>query len=156
MTRRTLALVFVVLLPVSLSAQGRDSISLPAAREKALADAARLSSGPQAPQRIVVAVDPFAPPPANLKEVDPSAKDPAASTRSAAELVALLAERIQPSGSMMLGGEPYLLFTERRQKIGDKMSVALEGVEYSVEIVSISNNRFRIRYQDREAERTIK
>ena len=57
---------------------------------------------------------------------------------------------------MMLGGEPYLLFTERRQKIGDKIAVSLEGVEYTVEIVNIANNRFRIRYQDREAERTIK
>ena len=57
---------------------------------------------------------------------------------------------------MMLGGEPYLLFTERRQKIGDKVSVTLDGVEYAVEIVSIAGNRFRIRYNGKEAERTIK
>jgi hypothetical protein len=56
----------------------------------------------------------------------------------------------------MLGGEPYLLFTERRQKIGDKLVVVVDKVEYAVEIVSITNNRFRIRYNGQEAERPIK
>ena len=36
------------------------------------------------------------------------------------------------------------------------VAVTLDGVEYVVEIVSIANNRFRIRYNDKEAERTIK
>ena len=130
-------------------------VSLPASREKAVADLDRLVS----PAGVAVlpepALDPFSPPESHLREVVPPSegKGPA---RDDADLLSDLIDHIKPTGSMMLNGEPYLLFTERRQKIGDKVPVLLAGVEYVVEIVSIANNRFRIRYNDKEAERTIK
>lgn len=154
MTRRILFMVpLFVCSAGSIWAQGREN---PLAREKVLADAARLLQGGDGVAKVAVSKDPFNPPPADLRDAVAGAKEGEATARNPAELVGLLVERIQPTGSMMLGGEPYLLFTERRQKIGDKIGVSLEGVEYSVEIVNITNNRFRIRYQDKEAERTIK
>jgi hypothetical protein len=68
----------------------------------------------------------------------------------------LLAAQIHPSGSVELGGEPQLLFIEKRQKVGDKIAVLLAGVEYEVEIVSIDKTRFRIRYNTVETTRPIK
>ncbi len=154
MTRRTLFLVFLLVGPVGAAwAQGRDP---GAAREKVLADTARLLQGGTASATLSVSKDPFNPPAADLRVAAAGSKEGEMSARNPAELIGLLVDRIQPTGSMMLGGEPYLLFTERRQKIGDKIGVSLEGVEYIVEIVNITNSRFRIRYQDNEAERTIK
>ncbi len=129
-------------------------VSLPASREKAVADLGRLVTPADAAALPEPALDPFSPPESHLRDVAPvEGKGPA---RDDADLLSDLIDHIKPTGSMMLNGEPYLLFTERRQKIGDKVPVLLAGVEYVVEIVSIANNRFRIRYNDREAERTIK
>ncbi len=140
-----------------LWAQGATAVSTPSSRQVVVASTARLTGTAALPASSeVVALDPFNPPPSHLRsesEVDVAAKT---SNLSDEQLVVALAAQIQPSGSMMLGGEPYLLFTERRQKIGDKVSVTFDKVEYTVEIVSIANNRFRIRYNEKEAERTIK
>ena len=147
--------VLLLLLLPTLWVQGGDSVSQPAAREKMLADLGRIGGAAAAQTPIAPAKDPFNPPAADLRDTSaPSRGD--ALHHSEDELPALLAARIQPTGSMMLGGEPYLLFTERRQKICDKVPVTLDGVEYVVEIVSIAGNRFRIRYNGKEAERTIK
>lgn len=147
---RLLLVPALLLAACPLAAQ---TISTPAARQAALATAAKLGA-PAAPSAPAVALNPFDPPRANLRpEGDPEEKR---SDLSEADLVAALAAQLQPTGSLMLGGEPYLLFTERRQKIGDKVPVVLEKVEYTVEIVSIAGNRFRIRYNGREAERPIK
>ncbi len=132
-------------------------VSTPKARDEAVAAAAKLAkqdSSTAAPA--AVAVDPLNPPKENLLwDYDPDAKKTQVS-RDPGEVVRALAKMIEPTGSVNLGGEPYLLFTERRQKIGDILPVSLDGVEYSVEIVSITPTRFRIRYNGQEAERTIK
>jgi flagellar biosynthesis component FlhA len=140
----------------SLCAQGASAISTPAARLAVVAvvDKVNGESAPMAADSITV--DPFNPPKANMspeEETDTASKS---SSMSDDQLAVVLAAQIQPTGSMMQGGEPYLMFTERRQKIGDKVAVTFDKVEYIVEIVSIANNRFRIRYKDKEAERTIK
>lgn len=151
MSPRILALPLLGLTGAVLLGQ---EVSLPASREKAVADLGRLVTPADAAALPEPALDPFSPPESHLRDVAPvEAKGPA---RDDADLLSDLIDHIKPTGSMMLNGEPYLLFTERRQKIGDKVPVLLAGVEYVVEIVSIANNRFRIRYNDREAERTIK
>ena len=133
--------------------QGGDAVSQPAAREKLLADLGKIGVSGSTKLPAEPAKDPFNPPPADLRDI---ATQGEAVRRSEAELPSMLIERIRPTGSMVLGGEPYLLFTEQRQKIGDKLSIELDGVEYIVEIISIGTNRFSIRYNGKEAERTIK
>ena len=153
MKTRHIALLSLLWPVSSLWAQ---SISQPAAREGVLADLGTIGVADSAKVQAEPAKDPFNPPAADLREAPAPGREGEATRRSDAELPALLAARVRPTGSMTLGGEPYLLFTERRQKIGDKVSVTLDGVEYAVEIVSIAGNRFRIRYNGKEAERTIK
>ena len=136
--------------------QAADAISLPAAREKVLADLGKVGVAGAAKPQTEPSKDPFNPPAVDLRlDVVPGREGDTVRHREE-DLPSLLVAKIQPTGSMTLGGEPYLLFTERRQKIGDKLTIDLDGVEYVVEIVSIGTNRFRIRYNGKEAERTIK
>ncbi len=154
MKARLLVVSLSLLATPALWAQGA-AISTPESREKVLATLAKITDGRASALAAAPAKDPFNPPVADLRDLAPSTNGDGP-RRSDEELVPQLAALLQPTGSMTLGGEPVLLFTERRQKIGDKVAVTLDGVEYVVEIVSIANNRFRIRYNDREAERTIK
>ena len=153
--RHILLPLWAVVLPVAWL-PAADAVSQPAAREKTLADLEKIGMAATAKRQVETAKDPFNPPAADLRDAAAPGREGDAGRHTEAELPALLIAKIQPTGSMTLGGEPYLLFTERRQKNGDKLTVELDGVEYVVEIVSIGTNRFRIRYNGKEAERTIK
>lgn len=136
-----------------VSAQGSgSSIPTPAAREAVLAIVERLTAMDSPDRPAAVDKDPFYPAAGELD--DETAKRRDALTDE--ERLELLAAQIKPTGSVELGGEPQLLFTEKRQKIGDKLTIVLEKVEYVVEIVSIEKNRFRIRYNNLETTRSIK
>ena len=156
--KRCITVLLMVLSMSSLSlAQGNGAVSTPVSRDAVVATLSRLTrpsrdSSVAAP----VSIDPFSPPPEHTRPGDETQLGGKVSSMSDEQLVEALIALIQPTGSMMQGGEPYLLFTERRQKIGDKVTVTFDKVEYIVEIISISGNRFRVRYNDKEAERTIK
>lgn len=156
MNPRSLFLLAVsTVVPVMAAAPSQ--ISSVASREALLATAKALACVENVdPMTVALAVDPFNPPAANLRWEEPPEAGATAEGIPDSEMVHRLVDGIHPTGSIMLGGEPYLLFTERRQKIGDKLVVALDKIEYTVEIVSIANNRFRIRYNGQEAERPIK
>jgi hypothetical protein len=104
--------------------------------------------------------DPFNPPETDLKDliVDNSfrPKDTAPKLVSDADLLQVLASSITPTGSVTLGGEPYLLFGEKRLKTGDRYTVTKDGVDYAVVIDSIEPNRFSIRYNSQVLFRQIK
>ena len=127
-------------------------ISAPSVRDATLAIAARLAEPDGPVQRETLSKDPFFPLASDLNDVAPKRGD----SLSAQERLDLIAAQINPTGSVELGGEPQLLFTEKRQKIGDKLTVSIDKVEYVVEIVSIEKNRFRIRYNGLETTRSIK
>jgi hypothetical protein len=136
-------------------AAGEPAVSTPAVREATLAMVDRLAADKSAVADAGVGKDPFYPSAGDLS-------DAVAKTGSGVdglsdkERVELLADEIKPTGSVELGGEPQLLFTEKRQKIGDKLTVSIDKVEYVIEIVSIDKNRFRIRYNNVETTRSIK
>ena len=136
-----------------VSAQGGGaSIPTPAAREAVLAIVERLTAMDSPVRPAAVEKDPFYPTAGELDDRDAKRGD----ALTDEERLELLAAQIKPTGSVELGGEPQLLFTEKRQKIGDKLTIVLEKVEYVVEIVSIEKNRFRIRYNNLETTRSIK
>ncbi|HLP07241.1 MAG TPA: hypothetical protein VK178_03685 [Opitutaceae bacterium] len=150
--------LFTLALPlatISLRAQGL--VSTAASRDAVLESASRIATPAGTTAALTKgAVDPFNPPAANLRwDVTPDAGTKSTGLTDE-QLAKALIDALKPTGSIQLGGEPYLLFTERRQKIGDKLLVTLDRVEYVVEIVSIANNRFRIRYNGQDVERSIK
>ena len=104
--------------------------------------------------------DPFNPPETDLKDliVDTSIrpKDTGPKLVSDADVLQVLASSITPTGSVSLGGEPYLLFGEKRLKTGDRYTVTKDGVDYTVIIDSIEPSRFSIRYNSQVLFRQIK
>jgi len=104
--------------------------------------------------------DPFNPPETDLKDliVDTSIrpKETGPKLVSDADVLQILSASINPSGAVTLGGEPYLLFGEKRLKTGDTYTVTKDGVDYAVIINSIESSRFSIRYNSQVLFRQIK
>lgn len=68
----------------------------------------------------------------------------------------LLAERLAPSGTAIIGGEPILLFGQKRLKVGDRLTIAFEGAEYNLDITDIGRTTFTLRLNREEITRPIK
>ena len=150
-----LALVWSGAVFVAPAAGSESSISSPATRTATLAKVERMTEPKPVDTAVGNGKDPFYPAASDLTDEEVKA-GPGVGALSDKEQLELIAAQINPTGSVELGGEPQLLFTEKRQKIGDKLTVSIDKVEYEVEIVSIEKTRFRIRYNNMETTRSIK
>jgi hypothetical protein len=63
---------------------------------------------------------------------------------------------LKPSGFFVLGGEPTLVFGQKRVKAGGSLTITFEGSEYTLEIVSIERPNFTLRLNREEFTRPIK
>ena len=66
-----------------------------------------------------------------------------------------IAERISPSGTLQLGGEPYLIFGQKRLRVGDLLTVTFEGQDYTLELVAIDRVTFTLRHEREQITRRI-
>ncbi|MBK8857159.1 MAG: hypothetical protein IPN11_05565 [Opitutaceae bacterium] len=71
-------------------------------------------------------------------------------------VLATLADKLSPSGTAIIGGEPILLFGSRRLKIGDRLTVTYEGADYNLDITAITRTTFTLRLNREEITRPIK
>lgn len=71
-------------------------------------------------------------------------------------VLSTLADKLSPSGTAIIGGEPILLFGSRRLKIGDRLTVTFEGADYNLDITAISRTTFTLRLNREEITRPIK
>jgi hypothetical protein len=162
MKRRIFAAGLVLLLVGSNAHAQAKGVSTPDSRNTALERAhAALSERPVPNvEEFRDMKDPFNPPETDLKDliVDTSIrpKDTGPKLVSDADVLQILASSITPTGSVTLGGEPYLLFGEKRLKTGDRYTVTKDGVDYAVIIDSIEPSRFSIRYNSQVLFRQIK
>lgn len=76
--------------------------------------------------------------------------------RSDAELLAAIAGAIKPSGYFVIGGEPTIVFGQKKVKQGGAVTINFEGADYSVEITAINRTSFTLRYNREEFTRPIK
>jgi hypothetical protein len=76
--------------------------------------------------------------------------------RSARDLIESIAAGLKPSGSLVLRGEPVLLFGQKRVKAGDALTITFEGSEYTVVITAIKAPNFTFRLNNEEFTRPIK
>jgi len=159
-TRITLIIFVTFVVSAGAASAQTRNISTPTARQAVLKTVESLLTRKANPDGSGdVSKDPFNPSEQDLREdYDPNAVKEVKQVvrKSDADLLQDIAKQIQPTGSVTLGGEPYLLFGEKRQKKGDKVSVTYDGVEYVVEIISIANKQFRLRYNNEEMVRPIK
>lgn len=72
------------------------------------------------------------------------------------EILLAIADRITPSGTIVMGGEPILLFRQKKMKVGEKLSVSYEGRSIEVEITEITRTSFSLRFNRAEISRPIK
>jgi hypothetical protein len=73
------------------------------------------------------------------------------------ELLAVLADQLQPTGVMGREGSMVLLLKgQKGVKVNEKLTVSFDGVGYDVEVVDIDRNNFSLRYNQAEVTRPIK
>ncbi len=76
--------------------------------------------------------------------------------RTGRDQLQAIAAGLKPSGYIVLGGEPTLLFGQKRVKAGGSVTITFEGSEYTVEITSIDRPNFTLRLNREEFTRPIK
>jgi hypothetical protein len=81
---------------------------------------------------------------------------PAPGPRSPHGLLQAIATGLKPSGFFVLGGEPTLVFGQKRVKAGGFVTITFEGTEYTLEVISIDRPNFTLRLNREEFTRPIK
>jgi len=165
-------LVLATLVAVSLASQAMaadgDAVVAPAKRQEVLDRAKSLLATPAAPKAVK---DPFhseafaeslagavrtpegqAPAGDNTATVRTVPNGP----RNARDLLQTIAASLKPSGFFVLGGEPTLVFGQKRVKAGGFLTITFEGNEYTLEIASIERPNFTLRLNREEFTRPIK
>lgn len=72
------------------------------------------------------------------------------------ELLERIAPAITPSGTFIIGGEPFLLIGQRRVKIGDALPITFEGTPHVLVITDIQATTFTLRLNQEQLTRSIK
>jgi hypothetical protein len=85
----------------------------------------------------------------------PREEDTKCLLRSDQELVKVLALRLEPTGVLIINGNPFLLFLGKKEKVGNELTVTFEGADYRLTIVEISSRDFRVRYRSEEFTRPV-
>ena len=76
--------------------------------------------------------------------------------KTTTQRLAEIAAQLTPTGSVMIGGQPYLLFGEKRLKEGDSVTIAFDGADHVLTVARIERNQFTLRYHDAEYTRPIR
>lgn len=114
----------------------------------------------QASQLAKTAAPEAAVPPENLR--NPFTASPIEDIRTARptsdkDLLLVLSEQVQPLGAMGVAGN--MMLTRKGQKpvkVNDKLTLSFDGTSYEVEVTSIDNTTFSLRYNQTEITRPIK
>ena len=133
----------------------RADVLPPAQRSRTVETAARLAE-PAAPLALPAELkNPFVGTvPAATPEAGP--RESAPSVVSNRQLLQSIVPLVNPSGTMMLGGEPILLFGQKRIKVGDTLSISFDGRPYELVISNIESTSFTLRLRGEEITRSIK
>lgn len=160
----------VVLLAGLVSAASAESVVSPAKRQQSLERAKAFVS-----QREIAAVnvDPFNPPAfaeavasmgrvtAVANPVAPVgggavAEAPKAGPRTDRDLLIAIAGSLKSPNSVVIGGQPTLLFGQKRVKAGGILTITFEGTQYTLEVIAIDRTTFTLRLNREEYTRNIK
>ena len=76
--------------------------------------------------------------------------------RNNRELLQAIASALKPSGYYVFGGEPTLVFGQKRVKAGGLLTITFEGTEYTLEVANVDRTNFTLRLNRDEFTRPIK
>jgi hypothetical protein len=166
LTKSLIASGLVLVSGAGLFAQKSDLVT-PQKRDETVALAAKLLTPRELAALPASPVVPFNPPgfeqpdPEELKALLAAAAAANASNtpvRAAGDrgILESLAERLAPSGTAEIGGESILLFGQKRLKVGDRLTITFEGVDYDLDITAIGRTTFTLRLNREEITRPIK
>lgn len=71
-------------------------------------------------------------------------------------LLQSIAASLKPSGYFVLGGQPTLVFGQKRVKAGGLLTITFEGKEYTLEVTALDRTNFTLRLNREEFTRPIK
>ncbi len=147
--------IVTILLMLGIATSGYSVVKEPEVRKAKIEIAKRLLSKRVAlpDEKILVAIgDPFD----VSKEVIEVVEEVVEEKVSAHELIPLLAENVNPTGILTIGGEYYLMFKEDKVKSGGTISVEYKKTKYNLEIVRVLRNAYSLRLEDAEIEIKLK
>lgn len=78
-----------------------------------------------------------------------------AAPASVYDLLETIAPQINPTGSVTLGGQPLLLFSQKRVRVGDELPIIYDGERYTLIISRIESSTFTLRLGAAEVTRPI-
>jgi len=155
-------LVLPALCGLAITAFGDDGITSTSKRQASLELAAKLLAPQANPVDSLPAeiVDPFNPvgfggAPSSAASLKPG-DIPRPVVSSDRETLEKIAKSITPSGVVMFGGSPLLLFREKRLRVGDVVRITFEGTEYAVTIRAIDQTFYKLALNREEIVRPIK
>ncbi len=71
------------------------------------------------------------------------------------EIVKAVAAKINPTGIVRINGEDFLLFGQKKLKVGDILTINYENESYPIIISAIENNQFTVRLNSEEIVKSI-
>jgi len=165
-SRQILGSMAVVICVLPLRAAPSADIPNQAKRREVVNSALRLvdpAATAALPKGVVNVFNPEAfgqPDPEELKAIATAKAAEAAALNKArpateADLLERIAERVVPSGSVTMNGEPLLIFGQKKLRVGDQLTVTFDGRDHIVEISSIQRYNFTLRLNRAEITRRI-
>lgn len=164
--RRSL-LLLAALAGMSLTGVAQtDSVVAPAKRQESIDGAAKLLAtreitvvtknpfSPEAFSEVVAAMGRLPGSPAGDSQGEATVQT--AGPRNDRDLLLAIGAGLKPSGFFVLGGQPTLVFGQKRVKAGGTLTITFEGAEHTLEITAISPPHFTLRLNREEFTRTIK
>ncbi len=109
-------------------------------------------NNPFFPNNLKKAPETFAPVDESVGEAEPVYRGPT----NDFELLEVIAPEINPSGTMVLGGYPLLLFGQKKVKVGDTLPIIYNEKRYSLVISAIEGSNFTLKLGEAEFTRPIK
>lgn len=76
--------------------------------------------------------------------------------KSNRDILEAIATSLKPSGFFVFGGEPTLVFGQKRVKAGGMLTINFEGKEYALEVTNVDRTHFTLRLNREEFTRPIK
>lgn len=106
----------------------------------------------------IAAKNPFSPKQVIIEPVPGEEQAPVSSSGGASdrEVLAAVIDTITPSGIMQMGDVPFLLFGQKKLKVGDRIPIEFQGADYQLQITAIERTTFTLRLNKEEITRSIK
>lgn len=149
-----------------MAAKVTPDIAPPQGREATLQTAQRLITRPE-PKPVPVDIpSPFNPPGFDQPDAATKVPAPGGGVPTAGvepvrppgdrDILETLATRLNPSGTVVMGGKPLLIIDRNRFEVGTKFIVTYNEQDYELELVTIDRTTFTLRYRGEEITRPIK